>query len=280
MNDQPESKTLLITGATGGMGSACALLAAERGYGLVLSDLNGDRLDSLANECRKAGADVRFKALDITDRSAIEAFAADLQESGGISALVHTVGLSPQMAAWDKIVQVDLISSVQMLEAVRRAIEPGGSAVAISSMSAHMVPPHPAVDDELAAPFAEGLIARLSALPGEPLSNSGLAYAYAKKALIKYVANHAMDWGQEDKRLISISPGLIDTQMGRLEASSDEAGYAARRSLIALRREAAAREIATVALFLISNDASYITGCDLLVDGGFTASLSKRRQPT
>lgn len=278
MSSQQQPRTILITGATGGMGRACAQLAATRGYNLVLSDLNDDKLKDLAEECTQTGVVTDYHVLDISDSAAIDRFTTELERGIGLDAVIHTVGLSPQMAAWDKIIEVDLIGAVGLLEALKPAIHTGGCAVCISSMSAHMIPPNPEVEAILSTPLAAGLVERLEALADKPLADSGLAYAYAKKALLAYVTNEAMAWGKEGKRLVSISPGLIDTDMGRLEADAQKETFAAMRNLVALQRDGNPEEIASAALFLASDEASYITGCDLLVDGGFVASILRQQR--
>lgn len=271
-------RTMLITGASGGMGSACALLAAERGYDLLLSDINNDKLKAIADACMHQGVAVNYQPLDIADADAVAAFLAELQNSNAFDAVIHTVGLSPHMAAWEKIIQVDLVSTIEFLNAIKAYLMPGGCSVCISSMSAHMIPPNADVEKAMNNPLDPGLLEHLGNLPDAPVANSGMAYAYAKKALINYVNREAKSWGEEGKRLVSISPGLIDTDMGKLEAESDKDTYALMRPLVALKRDGLAREIATAALFLASDDASYITGCDLLVDGGFVASVLSRQQ--
>lgn len=273
MTENKKSPTLLVTGAAGGMGQACALLAADRGYNLMLTDLDSGKLNRLAEDCERRGAAIECFPLDISDSASVARFVAELKGGPDLDAVIHTVGLSPQMAAWDRIINVDLVATVELLEQLKPAISPGGCAVCIASMSAHMVPPNPDVEALLDESQSKGLIERLAELPGEPVANPGMAYAYAKKALISYVINNAGDWGREGRRLVSISPGLIDTDMGRLEADANRDEYASMRQLIALRRDGHAEEIASAALFLASRDASYITGCDLLVDGGFVASF-------
>ncbi len=278
MQKQSERPTLLITGATGGMGRACARLAAGRGYDLVLTDLREDRLQTLARECAGDGLSVDVHALDVSDPAAVQAFAGQLGKGPALDAVIHTLGLSPAMAAWDTIVDVDLIGTVSLLEQVRPAMAAGAAAVCIASMSGHMVPPNPDIDGVLADPLAAGLLERIAALPGTPMANSGMAYAYAKRALLAWVRRNAIIWGKEGKRLVSISPGLIDTDMGKLEAESGKEAYAGMRPLVALQREGLPEEIAGAALFLVSKDASYISGCDLLVDGGFVGTFLSQQQ--
>ncbi len=277
--DKLANRRLLITGATGGMGSACALLASASGCQLVLADLSAVKLQELASRCRKQGSEVECHTLDVTSADSIRELAGAVQGRGGIDALIHTVGISPQMAGWEKIIDVDLIGTTAFLEAVRPSLKARGCALVITSMSAHMVPADATLDAALADPLAPGLMEQLKALSSPLLANSGMAYAYAKRALKNYVADHAYAWGGEGKRLVSLSPGLIDTEMGRLENAAMD-NFEGMRSLIALGRLGDPQDIASAALFLVSEAAAYITGCDILVDGGFVASFNARqRQP-
>lgn len=266
------TKTLLITGATGGMGKASALLAAERGYDLFLLDLNLEMLKAVVDECAAMGVKAAGEPLDIADSEAVNDFAAQFP-AGDLAGTIHTAGLSPHMADWEKIIQVNLVGTVRLAEALKPAIKAGGCTVIVSSMSAHMVPHAADVAGVLSDPLAEDLLARVQALENQPLSNSGAAYPYAKLALISYVQRHAPAWGQASKRLVSLSPGLIDTPMGRLEAESAQDTYAWMRTMIAQQRDGHPEEIARAALFLVSDEASYISGTDLLVDGGFVGNF-------
>jgi NAD(P)-dependent dehydrogenase (short-subunit alcohol dehydrogenase family) len=281
MADQNDrrARRLLITGATGGMGRATALLAAREGYDLVLADLSLQNLKKLAAECSGHGVTAQCQTLDVARADSVEALVALLATLGGVDSIIHTVGLSPQMADWARIIDVDLVGTVGLLEQARACLNKGGAAVVIASMSAYMVPPHAEIDKVLADPLAPDFFDQLNRLKaaGHSLENSGMAYAYAKKALKQYVADRAPAWGKEGKRFTSISPGLIDTAMGRLENAAME-DFEKMQSLVALEHLGAPEDIANAALFLISDKASYITGCDILVDGGFVASLGAQQR--
>jgi NAD(P)-dependent dehydrogenase (short-subunit alcohol dehydrogenase family) len=279
-HDKKPARRLLITGATGGMGRSSALLAASKGYDLVLADLSVETLRELAAECTRHGVVVTCQVLDVTRAASIAALTAALQSCGGVDGIIHTVGLSPQMAASMRIIDVDLLGTVALLEQSRPYLNAGGCALCIASMSAYMVPAN--ADIELALTDAlSGDASRLLGLTvaGGALEHPGMAYAYAKKALKQYVVDYAAAWGTEGKRFVSLSPGLIDTAMGRLEENAMD-NFAEMRSRVALGRLGAPEDIANTALFLVSANAAYITGCDILVDGGFVASLNARRAPT
>ena len=90
---------LLITGATGGMGSACARLAAQAGTRLILADLDAQRLAATAAECKSLGApDALCVTLDVTDTAAVASLLAALPDQPSLDGIIHTVGLSPAMA--------------------------------------------------------------------------------------------------------------------------------------------------------------------------------------
>ena len=274
--DNRAAGRLLITGATGGMGRACAQLAAARGYSLVLADLDDAKLATLAGEYLEPGATTECYTLDVTRSESIEKLVSALKVGDGVDAIIHTVGVSPQMAEWDRIIAIDLVGTVEFLEAVRSCVNAGGCVVSIASMSAYMVPPNDAIEQAMMDPLAPGFIEGLQASHGQILENPGMAYAYAKKALKKYVADQAGGWGKENKRFVSICPGLIDTEMGRMENEAME-NFEAMKSLVALGRLGEPEDIAKTALFLVSADAAYITGCDILVDGGVIGTLNREQ---
>jgi NAD(P)-dependent dehydrogenase (short-subunit alcohol dehydrogenase family) len=182
------------------------------------------------------------------------------------------------MADSTRIVDVDLVGTVALLEKVRPQLKTGGCAVCIASMSAYMVSSNEVIENVLSDPLAPDFSNRLETLTsaGGLLENSGMAYAYAKRALKQYVVNRAAVWGEEGKRFVSLSPGLIHTAMGRLENDAMD-NFAAMHSRIALGRLGKPEDIPKTSLFLISENAAYITGCDILVDGGFVASLNAQQ---
>lgn len=259
------------------MGRACAHLAAAEGYQLILADLSSAKLEELAGECGQHGVATECYTLDVTQPDSIGKLVAALQSGGGVDAIIHTVGVSPQMADWQQIIEIDLVGTIELLELARPALKSGGCALAITSMSAYMCPPDNEIEQALLDPLTPGFIDRLKAMSNSALENPGLAYCYAKKALKQYVAARAPAWGKEGKRFVSLSPGLIDTEMGRLENDAME-NFEAMLSLVALDRLGKPEDIANTCLFLVSDRAAYISGCDILVDGGFVASMNEQQR--
>ena len=94
------ARRLLVTGATGGMGQACARLAAEQGYQLLLADLSAEALAALQDACADRAASVESHVLDVTSREDIDRLVQSVADGAGIDAVIHTVGISPTMADW------------------------------------------------------------------------------------------------------------------------------------------------------------------------------------
>ena len=151
-------------------------------------------------------------------------------------------------------------------------IEPGGAAVVIASMAGHMQPAlDPAVERQLATAPTDELLG-LEAC--SKITDSRMAYPFAKRANQIRVAAAAGSWGERGARINSISPGVISTAMGRLELSSESG--ALMRAMVdnsGLRRLGTPEDIAAATEFLLGPSAAFITGTDLLVDGGVVAAI-------
>lgn len=270
----------IITGASGGMGRACARQLGAT-MDLVLTDAS-PTLDLLARELADEGFTLRsaivgdFRSADVIGALAREA-------AGGFAALVHACGLPPS-APWRDIVEVNYVASVRLLDAIAPGVRPGTAAVLIASAAGHLSPRLPEIDAALAQPFAPGLLDTVEPLlidqlgPAADRAIGTLAYAITKRKVIELAEAHAAEWGRRGARIVSISPGMIYTPMGRREASLDEASEAQVKSAPAGRWGTAA-EIAATASFLLSPAAAFITGTDLLVDGGAVGALKAMGAP-
>lgn len=261
---QHKSGVAVITGAAGGMGSAAATLLAHQGWPLLLCDINPDRLETIAHPLRATAPSVETLASDLADA----AFPTQLLAALGnrqIGALIHTAGLSPTMGDAQRIIAVNYDATERLVKAVCPRMVEGGCAVLISSSSAYFVPPE--MNAALDALMAGDSVPVL-ALATRP----EIAYPLSKKAVIRLVAREAAAFGARKARIASISPGLIDTAMGRAEQQSSTQ-MATMLAKTPLGRMGVGEEIASVAVFLCSSAASYISGCDIKVDGGMLAAL-------
>jgi len=265
MAQEPQG-AIIITGAAGGMGRPAALRLARRGQPLILCDISAERLESLAAELRAQGASVTTLAADV----AAPSFPGNLLALAGdarIAALIHTAGLSPTMADGERVLEVNYLATERLVKAVEPRMARGGCAVLISSCSAYMIP-QPDLVAAVTAMVAGG--GRNAVAPY--LASPQAAYPVSKLGVIKLVAREAKAFGARGARIASISPGFIDTEMGRAEEQASEQMRAMIRN-VPLARLGAGDEIAAVAEFLCSPAASYVTGCDIKVDGGILATM-------
>ncbi len=267
MQDTGSIGTAIITGAASGMGEAAAQLMAAAGWKLLITDLNTDRLEQVAHRLRTLGQ-VDFLAGDISAPEFLASLVAAVEDAP-IGALIHCAGLSPTMAAPDRILEVNLAATMRLLDAVRPCFASGGAAVVFSSSSALMIGTN--FDTQILEVTSPDQVTTLAALS----SNSGMAYSISKRAVQLLVQREAGRFGERGARIVSISPGIIDTPMGRAEMVS----HPIMQQLVnnsPLKRAAAAEEVAAVAVFVCSPSASFVTGIDILVDGGAMAASSLR----
>jgi NAD(P)-dependent dehydrogenase (short-subunit alcohol dehydrogenase family) len=260
---------VVITGGAGGMGLACARALADRAH-LLLVDVGEEQLEAARAALGPLGASVETLRCDVTSAADTAAVAERVRASGRFRCLVHTAGVSPEMADARTVLEVDLVGSVRITDALFPLVEPGSSAILIGSIAGYSEV-QPAVEKLLDDPLADGLFAAVEQALGQPL-DSAMAYVLAKRGVIRLVERLAAPWGAKGGRTVAISPGLIDTPMGRLELE--------RQSIVPVMVEVTPvkrpdqplpgrpEDIAATVAFLESDAAAFISGCDIRVDGG------------
>jgi NAD(P)-dependent dehydrogenase (short-subunit alcohol dehydrogenase family) len=262
---------VVVTGA-GGMGCAVARRIGV-GATVVLADFDEQALESAATTLTTNGYDVVRRVVDVSSKESVEALAADAAARGRVTAVVHTAGVSPVQATVDAIMRVDLLGTALMLDAFGAVMCPGGAGVFISSMAGTMTSLDPDLELRLATTPTDQLL-DLAELAPDAVAEPGIAYGIAKRANQVRVMAASRAWGERGARVNSISPGVIATPMGAAELEGPHGDFM--RSMIAgsgTGRIGTAEDIADAVDFLIGRHASFITGTDVLVDGGVIASL-------
>jgi NAD(P)-dependent dehydrogenase (short-subunit alcohol dehydrogenase family) len=265
----------LVTGANGGLGSHFAETLAKAGASVAVAARRLDSLRLVQSSLTKLGARFAPVALDVTDPEGVRALAERVGGLGRLRAVAHAAGISPTMADWRAILSVDLIGTALLLDALHPLVGEGTAAVCFASMAAVLLVPNgdAAVDPILDDPLAPGFLDRLREAIGAGLEDTGTAYSWAKRGVQRLVRREAVRWGAAGGRVSSISPGMIDTPQGRQEAAAQPL-MKVLLDHTPLRREGRPEEIAAVVAFLLSDEASFLTGTDVLVDGGVVAALS------
>jgi NAD(P)-dependent dehydrogenase (short-subunit alcohol dehydrogenase family) len=248
------------------MGAVIARELAPRGP-LVIADRDAGGATRLATElAAEIGGAVEAVAYDLTDAAQHAALVARIGPELG--ALVVTAGLSPSMGSGRLIYEVNLIGLAQLLDAVAEVLTAHTVGVLFSTVAAHRVEQIPEVEAVLDDPLAEDFFERLVAAGVDP-DSSEAAYRLSKLAVLRMVRRLAPAWGSRDARILSLSPGATESPMIQGEMAARPAFEEILRSR-PLRRMGRVDEIASVAAFLTSDGASYMTGTDVLVDGGMT----------
>ncbi|MFW0784517.1 SDR family oxidoreductase [Gordonia sp. CPCC 206044] len=265
----------VVTGAGRGMGRECARRLVSSVDRLVLADVDEATVTAATEELSDSGAaDVEPYVLDVTDEVGLARLATRVEELGTLRAVAHVAGISPTMADWRRVFTVDLVATARLAEALRPLATTGTAWVCFASMAP--VIGGLEVDDATAAvlddPLAEHFLDRIRETFGPMVEQPGVAYSLAKLGVKRFVQQEAVRLGPLGGRICSISPGLIDTPQGRQEAAVNPR-MAAWAEQTPLRRFGRAEEVAAVAAFALSEQAGFLSGIDLLVDGGVCAAV-------
>lgn len=276
-----ESPVALIVGC-GDMGMGCARVLGKR-QPLLIIDIDGQRLADCTAALETEGYRATGRQCDITDREQLEALAGQLTAGPGVGVLAHVAAVAGEAIGWRRVMEVDLLGAHLVADALAPCMVRGGVAILISSTGSYQCPVDPAIEALLDAPFQPGFMDKLAVAFGrEP--DFLEAYFMAKQGVNRLARRLALEWGPREIRAVSVSPGLINSTMGRTSGQQTPLYESGRQRQLASRGEKAAREVplgrqgsvlevTDVVGFLASDAASFITGIDIPVDGGSTARL-------
>ncbi|MEU8781333.1 glucose 1-dehydrogenase [Streptomyces sp. NPDC048637] len=245
-----DGKVALITGATGGIGAATAKLFAREGARLVVTDVRQERLTALTEEIEETGAEIFSACLDVSSAQQWDGVITIVRERfGSLDTLVNLAGIldwpgieDTREDAWNRVIDVNQKGTWLGMKAALPLLRATGNASVINTSS------------------VLGLVG----------SGAAAAYQASKGAVRLLSKTAAVEYARQGVRVNSIHPGVIATPMIQelLDEQGDQQPDIVRTPM---RRAGRADEIASAMLFLASDESSFITGTELVVDGGLTA---------
>lgn len=268
------SNVLVVIGV-GGMGQA---ISRRQGAGktILLADFNEEILNTFAAQLTGEGHAVVTQRVDVSSGPSVAALAVAAAELGSVTEVVHTAGVAPGQTSTSAVLTVDLVGVALVLEEFGRVIAPGGAGVVIASMAGYFAAPLDAEQERALATTPAGDLLDLPFVDAE--GDPGASYSLSKRGNQFRVQAASVHWGARGARINSISPGVISTPMGQAELAGDSgAGMRAMVAGSATRRVGTPDDIADAVAFLLGATASFISGTDLLVDGGAVAGVRYNR---
>lgn len=259
-----------------GSGSIGVAIGRRAGVGrtLLLADYNDQAMQAVAGQLKGEGYAVTTHSIDIADQASVAELARVATGLGDVARVVIAAGVSPVQATTERVLHVDLLGTAYVLEEFGKVIAAGGSGLVIASMAGHMGDGYSKeIEHALAYTPTAGLLDQPFLAP-EAVGNSGAAYTLAKRGNALRVQAEAVTWGARGARLNCLSPGIISTPLAQDETSGpNAAGYRRMIDTSAAGRMGNPSEIADIAAYLLGPDGAFITGSDLLIDGGVIAAI-------
>jgi NAD(P)-dependent dehydrogenase (short-subunit alcohol dehydrogenase family) len=258
-----------------GAGSIGQAIARRVGAGkhLLLADLSQENNDATLKVLSEAGFVVSTTIVDVSSRESVQALVETAKSIGGVIGLIHAAGVSPSQATASTILKVDLYGTALVLEEFGNIIEDGGSGVVIASQSGHRLPSLTYEQDkELATTPTEELLL-IPFLQADQVKDSLHAYQLSKRGNSLRVKAEAVRWGKRGARINTISPGIIITPLAKEELAGPRGdSYRRMLEISPAGRAGTPDEVGTIGALLMGPDGSFITGSDILMDGGVTSA--------
>jgi NAD(P)-dependent dehydrogenase (short-subunit alcohol dehydrogenase family) len=264
-------KVCVITGGGSGMGLATAKILGKENY-IIIAGRTIKKLEIALEELKAEGIEAEAIVCDISNRASVDELAQSAKERGTISNVIHAAGMSPNMGEPRTIMETNALGTININEAFYHVMKEGSCLIDIASMAGHLIPgfilptgnyKYSRIDKET---FIRKMMARVNVLPRK--LRSEVAYGISKNFVIWYAKTDAAKFGKKGIRIISVSPGSFETPMGEVEKNTAGAYI----KYCAIKRFGYVEEIANLLAFCSSEKAGYLTGADILCDGGCVAS--------
>ena len=267
------AKVCVITGGGSGMGLEAAKFMPKDRI-ILLSGRTESKLQKAVAELAALGFEAYEKTCDTSNRESVKALAAYAVSLGKVTTVINSAGLSPAMADPETIVRVNALGTVYMNEEFSKIMKKGGVIVDVASNSAYVLPKFLinkklyALADHDEERFVKKIVKKAKLAKGD-YQRSGFAYALSKNFVVWYAKKCAFEYGPKGIRVVSLSPGLIATDMGNLEAKDGGMliGFSAEERMG--KPEELGYALATVA----DERNGYLAGVDVLCDGGSTNGM-------
>ena len=267
-----DNKPVVALLGAGSMGTAIVRRIGA-GKKILLGDISEEALERVGEDFRRSGYDVDTLVVNAFRKDSVEAFAGRAAQLGPVMYFIDTAGASPNQANPEHIVNLDMVGTGYAIDAFGEVMAEGGAGLIISSQAAYMYP----IPNDVELQLVQTPTEKLKDVPfiqDVAMQNSGLAYMIAKRL------NHlqaqraaATTWRNRRARINTISPGIIVTPLAYDEFNANGEGYQRMIDASAAQRVGTSDEIAEAAAFLLGEHARFITGTDLLIDGGVIAAI-------
>jgi NAD(P)-dependent dehydrogenase (short-subunit alcohol dehydrogenase family) len=264
------AKQVTVLMGAGSIGQAI-IRRVSAGKHVVLADYSLDNAERAARMLEDAGFECSAVRCDLGSKEDILKLVEFATSKGEVTRVVNAAGVSPSQAPVEEILRVDLYGTSVLLEEFGKVIAEGGSGVIISSQSGHRLPALPQEQNEALATTPVEELLELPFL--KAIDDTLKAYQYSKRCNVLRVMYEATRWGRHGATVNSISPGIIITPLANDELHGPRKdGYLKMIEGMPARRAGTPDEVGDLAEFLMSSRGRFISGADLLIDGGCTAS--------
>ncbi len=270
--DRNEKKEVIALLGAGSMGTSIIRRFAA-GRQILLGDISEKNLETVGDDLKRSGYSVETMRVDALDRASVDAFAENAASLGDVMYFVDTAGASPNQSSPEHILKLDMVGTGYAIDAFGKVMARGGAGLVVSSQTGYMMQVPYEVEQQIISTPTEKLM-EIPYIKETAMQNSGAAYIVAKRANHLQVQKAAAtSWRQRRARINTISPGVIVTPLAYDEFAAAGDAYQTMIDASAAMRTGASDEIAEAGAFLLGEHAGFITGTDLLIDGGTIAAI-------